>query len=332
MKTRYILCLLSAALIAYPAGAQEVTFKDSTCPLEILASPTETKGQEQEIRTMDVIGILSDENGTFALLRTGEGSLGYVPLSALQEKVPALDTNALPSAQDWTMIGTGATGKTVQELQSMLITLGILSGSADGEYGSGTAGAVSAFQQSVGLEPTGTVDAVTWLLLWDAVYGSQEALETVYPDVIRPEDKFRLIYDAVKDKETLNLLTDPSWTFSYDVFKKQGEITQGRIIGTWTDETNRPIDRLSMTAEQLVFVYEDETEAVQLVPAMRIHSIGAYRPYIQTAYLMSENQVAEAEAMLSEGSLNGIEVEETTVWPCRRRAFPSWKGMAARSI
>ena len=55
----------------------------------------------------------------------------------------------------------GSSGDDVVKLQQGLQVLGHLRGSADGAYGNGTAGAVSAFQASEGLEQTGIADGET---------------------------------------------------------------------------------------------------------------------------------------------------------------------------
>jgi peptidoglycan hydrolase-like protein with peptidoglycan-binding domain len=48
------------------------------------------------------------------------------------------------------------------QLQSRLITLGFLQGSADGVFGAETQAAVQAAQQNFKLEPDGIVGSATW--------------------------------------------------------------------------------------------------------------------------------------------------------------------------
>ncbi len=55
----------------------------------------------------------------------------------------------------------GSQGEEVQRLQQALIDQGFLEGAADGSYGNGTAGAVSSYQESAGLEVTGVADEET---------------------------------------------------------------------------------------------------------------------------------------------------------------------------
>ena len=55
----------------------------------------------------------------------------------------------------------GSKGDAVRTLQKRLKELGFLSGSADGDFGKGTAGAVSAFQKKAGLPENGVADDAT---------------------------------------------------------------------------------------------------------------------------------------------------------------------------
>lgn len=63
----------------------------------------------------------------------------------------------------------GSKGADVKKLQQALIDQGFLDGKADGDYGNGTAGAVSRFQESVGLEATGAADEATQQRLFGGI-------------------------------------------------------------------------------------------------------------------------------------------------------------------
>ena len=67
---------------------------------------------------------------------------------------------AAPTAEPWSL-KPGDRGDEVQKLQLRLISLGYLSGSADGIYGEGTEYAVRAFQRTAGLNQTGVCDENT---------------------------------------------------------------------------------------------------------------------------------------------------------------------------
>lgn len=60
----------------------------------------------------------------------------------------------------------GSRGEDVKALQQQLKDMGFLSGGVDGDYGSGTTRAVSAFQASVGMEETGIADNATICALY----------------------------------------------------------------------------------------------------------------------------------------------------------------------
>lgn len=66
-------------------------------------------------------------------------------------------------------IANGSTGATVKGIQSRLIELGYLEGAADGNFGSGTEGAIKAFQEAKGLEVSGVVDEATFNALYEGV-------------------------------------------------------------------------------------------------------------------------------------------------------------------
>jgi hypothetical protein len=59
----------------------------------------------------------------------------------------------------------GSTGPDVTTLQQKLIALGLLTGTADGNFGTGTQAAVIKFQQSKNLPADGVVGASTWAAL-----------------------------------------------------------------------------------------------------------------------------------------------------------------------
>lgn len=63
-------------------------------------------------------------------------------------------------------LSVGSTGDDVVRLQNALIEKNILNGAADGIYGNGTAGAVTAFQESMGIAATGSADSMTQEMLY----------------------------------------------------------------------------------------------------------------------------------------------------------------------
>ena len=61
----------------------------------------------------------------------------------------------------------GSSGDAVVKLQEALIEKQLLSGTADGQYGNMTAGAVSSFQESIGIAATGSADSITQEMLYE---------------------------------------------------------------------------------------------------------------------------------------------------------------------
>ena len=81
---------------------------------------------------------------------------------------PAPDSNGSSAGtmDGYTLLQNGSDGNQVAALQEALIELGYLKGSADGQYGSATASAVTAFQKKNGLPTTGYADANLQALLF----------------------------------------------------------------------------------------------------------------------------------------------------------------------
>ena len=66
------------------------------------------------------------------------------------------------------LFGKGAKGEIIRRVQQQLAALGLYTSKIDADYGSGTAKAISAFQQSRNLQETGELDDVTWSALMNA--------------------------------------------------------------------------------------------------------------------------------------------------------------------
>lgn len=84
----------------------------------------------------------------------------------LNKRVPI----TLPDDYVFTVLEKGAKGDEVMKLQAMLIEMGYLSGSADGDFGGKTQSAIKAYQQDMGLEATGIADEQTQRLILTATY------------------------------------------------------------------------------------------------------------------------------------------------------------------
>ena len=206
-------------------------------------------------------------------------SVGYVPVTELEEKIPALDLSALPSVSNWTNLAYGSTGSMVQQLQTELIAKGFLDGAADGDFGSGTQAAVNAYLESIGLAQTGIVDAAAWLML----QGEDTAL--------------------------LERFLDPAWKLPYDSFEETGVIRKTLASDIYSDHS-RAVDRISMDLAAALYLQPGEDGMLEAVPTLLISSVGAYRPYIQSAVLSCDGENTELSVLAVESAINGSDVTE----------------------
>lgn len=317
--------------------AQEVVLSGEKCPLTVIsdltayaeageataetesgaeaASGAEAPSATVELDSLNILGILNDQYAAV----TYEGGRGFVPLEEIAERIPAVNTDALEHVENWTDIGRGSSGEQAREVQENLIALSYLTGEADGVYGGMTAEALAQFQTASGLEATGTADVFTWFMLHEAAGGSPEAIETAYPPVFKPEEKFAEIIDSVQDASVLEQYLDPVYKFSFDVFSGTGEITDGTELGSFTDES-RPIDRINMLVRRIAYVYRNEAGEIEVVPAISVTSEGAYRPYVTSIIVRSGVKTAELPLLSAVGGIEGTNVTEEAVVPLTEEA------------
>ena len=83
-------------------------------------------------------------------------------IAELEARVAELEAQLETKTPAYPTLENGSKGQDVQKLQERLKSLG----SADGVYGNGTAGAVSAFQSAAGLDATGVADEGTQTALF----------------------------------------------------------------------------------------------------------------------------------------------------------------------
>lgn len=96
-------------------------------------------------------------------------TLSFISQASVQAQIPALrEDPAAPAnapAGNRPVLKEGSQGEAVSELQALLKLLGFYTGAIDGVYRESTGRAVSAFQQSAGLQSDGIVGAETWAKL-----------------------------------------------------------------------------------------------------------------------------------------------------------------------
>ena len=126
---------------------------------------------------------------TAAAVRQFETALGRTPTGeASAELQEILFSSAAPAYSDvnvgYTSLAKGDSGLQVTNLQKRLIELGWLTGKADGDFGSATEKAVSAFQAAAGLSQTGVADSDTQNVLFSnnaPSYTAPAPVETPIP-------------------------------------------------------------------------------------------------------------------------------------------------------
>lgn len=306
-----VFCLAAAPMVQ----AQEVTFTGEKCPLNIVGTPEEGEVRNEVLLDqVDLLGVVTGNEIVVRYTEEGKDVYALVSLEDVMTKIPTLNLSDLPAVIDWADLGTGASGDVVKTIQEALAAKGFLEeGGADGQYGSGTAAAVSAFQEQNGLSATGTVDLYTYFALMEK---EAEPMTVAYPPVFNAEDKFASIYDHVEDPNILEAFKDPAWAFNYDLFEGRGEITHGTGVhlGTWSDESTQ-IDRLQMDVDLIIYVYADEEGVINLVPAFKVSSIGSYRPYVEGIAVKGENEVTNLSVLACDGQIEGTQLSEVAIVP-----------------
>lgn len=315
-----VICLAAAS----GAQAQEVIFTGEKCPLNTVNSQdgvtqngeAQNNGSQNEVLLdrVDILGLADGDKVAVHYTEEGEDVFAMTSLEDVMNKIPGLDVSAVPSVIDWTDLDTGSSGELTKAIQEAMVSKGLLKeDGADGQYGPGTAAAVSEFQIQNGLPANGKVDIFTYFML---VEEDSEPLTTEYPPVFNAEEKFASIYEHVENPDVLEAFKDSGWSFSYDPFDGHGELTRanGYHIGTWTDDSTQ-IDRLKMDVDLIVYVYQDEEGVVKLVPAFKVSSIGACRPYVEGIALKSGDDVSNLPVLVCEGKIEGTDLSETAIVP-----------------
>ena len=173
-------------------GAEDEPAEDDTTPTP---TPTPTPGATPS-RTLrqgasgEDVKLVQQRLIALGYMETANGQFDDVMLAAVKafQKRNALSVDGVAGSQTYSKLfseqavaaepkpeplpipdrnlSEGSTGEDVQSVQKRLIALGYLSGTADGQYGSATAAAVTAFQQMNGLSATGSTNMSTYAKLY----------------------------------------------------------------------------------------------------------------------------------------------------------------------
>ena len=323
----WILAAVLATALCTCAGAREVKITGKKCPLAFTEAAEDAQETEKKVKELTIWGVVDEEKVAVVI----GGKKGFVPVSDFSQKLPLVDLSALPHVSEWTDLAVNSSGDRVRELQQHLINLTYLSGGADGVFGGMTGQALSAFQTAEGIEATGTADIFTWFALVDAGTGRLSPVETEYPTEIKAEDKFGAILDKVSDPAVLEAYLPMEWTFSYDALSREGEIRRGRTLGSF-EKQDRDVDRLSMTATEVIYVYEDGSDSVQVVPAIKVSSSGAYRPCVESVLIGDGKNYQEYPLLNTSRALDGVKVQETSYVELGDEGFAQISSLEGLSI
>ncbi len=161
--------------------------------------------------------VISGADGNFYIVEY-EGRSGYAMKSFITLNDPAPDavSTPVPASQQaltrYVQLTSGDTGQLVRALQEALKELNYYDGLVDGKYGSGTMGAVRAFQQRNALPANGVADPITQEKLFEGrsvnAFGRETGIQTlpINDDVImRPGARGELVTALQQQLQALGL-------------------------------------------------------------------------------------------------------------------------------
>ena len=303
-----VLAGMGILMTAVAANAMEVRISGEMCAL----TAGTTLGEDSQPVNVETMGfeVYGYMQGDLIAVNTGEAVV-YVTREELEGKLPDIPTDRLPSAEGLAELTGGAHSEGVVKLQQNLIDTGYLEGTADGGYGPMTMNAVKKFQAEHRLAETGVADIYTQMVLQAAADGLPDVLETTYPTVHSPEEKFAAIIS--KTDADLDRYMSSEWKFSYDELEKEGLLDPSVVLGTYdVTESAADIDKIAMTASLKIRLEEDgESGKVLFTPVLCVESRGAYRPYLKDVIFGIDGGAVKSEPGTSGGELEGASLKES---------------------
>ena len=254
---------------------------------------------ELTLRSFHLLG-QDPEDGTY-LIHDGQG---LYTISAEEMARTVTLEGEVPQLGTVSELTAGMRGEEVVPLQQKLRTLGYLAGSADGDYGAGTEGAVAEFQRAAGLEATGQADEITQLLL-ESILG-----DTVYLEgVTSPEMVFAPILG--KTQADLQPILEGGFDFDYDDMTGEGFISAGEPFeadasGSATLDTYR-------FALQFGLITRENAGGVELLPALKLSCTCVRRPVMTTVTVKAGEARGSAAVDSLTVSLDGVYTVEKGV-------------------
>ena len=167
-----MLLALACCLSVLPVRAENYPLSGyATTNLNLRQQPSGSASVLLTIPSGDM-ALITGESGDYYIV-SYEGKLGYALKQYLRVVEGGVNLPAVTPAPEgsaasgYEVLYSGSKGDAVKALQSALKELGFYNGKADGEFGSGTRSAVTAFQAKNGLFQTGTADGATQALLYE---------------------------------------------------------------------------------------------------------------------------------------------------------------------
>ena len=167
--------LTAAVLLLGAVPALGETYPFTACATEALNLRQSPSSSAKVLATIPAgdMAVITGESGSY-YIAVYEGVQGYALKQYLKTSGGDANLSAVtpaPSAAGastaYKLLYSGSKGDAVKALQEALKELGFYTGSVDGSFGSGTRGAVTAFQKMNGLSQTGTADSASQTLLFE---------------------------------------------------------------------------------------------------------------------------------------------------------------------
>lgn len=264
-------------------------------------------GDRVDMSAKDFHLLGADGAGDYLLF--SDGRFLKVSADAVEGVLRALGSAAddLPSVEDYPEIGRGAGAAVVTALQEALIAQGYLEGKADGSFGGKSRDAVAAFRADHGLEPTGTTDALTQMLVFS------EGQDMVY---VMPETDPARAYGAIIDRidADLSRALELGLTLQYDDISGEGALSNGTVIA-YSAPAASDIDKCDFSIRLVLMVRPGEDGAPTVRPAMEIQCLCVRRPVMERVLLKSGDSRCTLEVAELTSALSGVDsLESGVLW------------------
>lgn len=295
--------VLTMTLTGLSARAIPIHLEEGSLTVEAAAVDSED-GAAQAVDAQDfhLLSVPGDGSALIfadgAFLRISEGDIPDVI-----EQVGRSRLDGLADADDLETVRRGSDSADVKALQSALIDVGYLTGSADGQFGSKSAAAVSAFQAAMGLKQTGVADPLLQLLL-DSVRQQTVNIVADYDPAMRYAPLLG------RTRADLSAIADHGLDLEYDDITGTGTLGNGCVIGL-DASGEADIDACEFELRFVLSVNPDASGEAVLTPVGLLRCECVRRPIMQTLLLKSgEMRCALAVDDLQAG-LSGVRSVET---------------------